>query len=204
MLSDKVNNLLCYNLKMLGKISEQYLNARLIGEKMVHSGSLLSAMLGNDGITILHLAQDDFLIKQPEFDYFLSLFDLWDKHAITLPGFRSGGSSGCGITLLEYYPGNSKKRQSFICAHNEVLKYLKTEGYFMLRKAIDEGENEMGIRLKDKLNYNGLEGHISRFNLYVTRQTDNNKQLVSFSKSRIEGFREMADYYSARKQDYYG
>src|SRR3989344_3876443 len=118
---------------MLEKLTELYTGSKLVSEKMRHSESFLDTILNKDGITILHNSRDDLLIAKNEFNYIFSFFDLWDKHAITLPGFYSTGSSGCGITSLTYYPENSKKEQFSINGHNEVLEYFRTEDYSRFR-----------------------------------------------------------------------
>lgn len=189
---------------MLERLTESYSGQKLISERMRHSGSFLDTILNKDGITILHNSIDDFLISNKEFKYVFSLFDLWAKYAITLPGFKSTGSSGCGITSLTYYPRNSKKKEFTINGHNEVMEYLNTDDYFKYRKIIDRAEKELSNKLKKKLTKpNGMSGNISRFELYITRELDNKKRRIIFrSKWEMDGFREITDYYSVRKKDY--
>lgn|SRR3989344_3823003 len=189
---------------MLEKLTKSYSGPKLVSERMRHSGSLLDTILNKDGITILHNSIDDFLISNKEFKYIFSLFDLWDKYAITLPGFNSTGSSGCGITSLTYYPENSKKEEFSINGHDKVLEYIKTDNYFKYRKMIDDAENKLSNSLKKELTKpNGISGNISRFELYITRELKSKKCWIIFRhKCEMDGFREIASYYSERKKSY--
>lgn len=189
---------------MLEKLTESYSGPKLVSERMKHSESFLDTILNKDGITILHNSIDDFLVSKNEFKSIFSLFNLWDKYAITLPGFHSTGSSGCGITSLTYYPRNSKKEQFSRNGHNEVLEYLKTDDYFKYKGIIDRAEKELSNKLKKKLTKpNGISGNISRFYLGITREFDNKKRSISFrSKWEMDGFREIVEYYSSTKQNY--